>query len=104
MVRKNDFRASGSLNERYEKEVISKEVIRQAFEISEKLKNQCIVFDFLFLNGKPMVVEISYGTTVTAYDQCPGYFDKDLNWHDDHFDHFGMMVEEVIYKNSTCNK
>ncbi len=96
MVRKNDFRASGSGDERYEKELIDEEVVRLAFEIAEKLQTQSLVFDFVFLDGKPLVVEISYGTTVRLIHLFPGYFDKDLNWHEGILDFGKIMVEEVL--------
>ena len=96
MVRKNDFRASGSGEEQLEKELISDEVLKLAFEITELLQAQCLVFDFVLLKDKPLVVEISYGTTVGRYHTYPGYFDKDLNWHDGILDFGKIMVEEVL--------
>ena len=95
MVRKDDFRASGSGIYKAEKENFNEELIRQAFEISEKLRTQCLVFDFVFLNDKPLVLEISYGTR-PAYNVCHGYFDRELNWHEGHFDLGEAMVEEVL--------
>ena len=95
MVRKNDFRASGSGVYRLGEEYIDKEVVRLSFEISEKLHTQCLVFDFVLLNEKPYVLEISYGT-LPNYDICLGYFDKELKWHDGTFDYGGVMVEEVL--------
>ena len=96
MVRKNDFRASGSGEERTEKELISDEVLKLSFEITEMLQAQCLVFDFVLLKDKPLVVEISYGTTVGRYHTYPGYFDKDLNWYDGVLDFGKIMVEEVL--------
>jgi len=98
MVRKNDFRASGSGNIRYEKSNFSDEVIKLGFEIHQKLKGQCTAMDFIFDNGIPKVVEISYGFVPEGYDPCPGFWDKDLNWHDGKFDPYGWMVEEVLKK------
>lgn len=95
-VRKNDFRASGSGEEYYEKEHISDEVLKISFDVTKKLQAQCLVFDFVHDNGKPLIVEISYGTTVDGYDDCIGHFDEDLNWYDGHFDFCGIMVEEVL--------
>jgi len=96
LVRKNDFRASGSGEELVDKELISDEVLKLSFEIAEKLQVQCLVFDYVLLNDKPLVVEISYGTTVGGYDTYPGHFDKELNWHEGTFDIAGLMVEEVL--------
>jgi glutathione synthase/RimK-type ligase-like ATP-grasp enzyme len=95
MVRKNDFRASGSGIEQYGKEHFSNEVIKLAFDISEKLQTQCLVFDFVFLDDKPLLVEISYGTD-GDYDVCLGHYDRNLNWYDSIFDFGKIMVDNVL--------
>jgi glutathione synthase/RimK-type ligase-like ATP-grasp enzyme len=95
MVRKNDFRASGSGIYQTGREHFSDDVIRLAFDVCDKLKTPVLVFDIVFLEGKPLVLEISYGT-MPRYNVCEGYFDKDLNWHDGHFDFGGTMVEDLM--------
>lgn len=95
-VRKNDFRASGSHMRSHDKELISENVLELAFDYANKLKLQCVAFDFIFDQGNPCIVEISYGTTVAAYKQCPGYWDNDLNFHEGKFDFCGWMVDLVI--------
>ncbi len=72
MVRENDFRASGSGSILYEKKYFDDETVRISFEISERIKAQCMTFDFVYLQGNPLVVEISYGFTADAYDACTG--------------------------------
>lgn len=52
--------------------------------------------DFVFENGVPKMVEISYGFAKEVYDPWFGYWDKDLNWHEGKFDPYGWMVEEVL--------
>ena len=96
MVRKNDFRASGSGFILYEKEHFKDETIRKAFEISEKLQVQCMAYDFVFLNEKPLIVEISYGFAQEGYDACTGYWDRDLIWHKGRFNPYGWMVENIL--------
>ena len=96
MVRENDFRASGSGSILYEKEHFNEETVSLAFEVSEKLKDQCMAYDFVYLDGKPLIVEISYGFDMVGYDACTGYWDKDLNWYDGKFNPYGWMVEDVI--------
>lgn len=96
MVRKNDFRASGSGNILYEKNLFNENDIRLAFEIHEKLKSQCTAMDFVYDKGEPKIVEISYGFSPEGYDPCPGYWDKELHWHEGKFDPYGWMVEEVL--------
>lgn len=97
MVRQNDFRASGSGIIIYDKSEIDLKFIELAFSINEKLNSQCIAFDFVVdINGYPLVVEISYGFSIEAYDKCPGYWDKDLNWYQKPFNPQYWMIENLI--------
>ena len=96
MVRKNDFRASGSGLILYEKENFDEETVGIAFEVSEKLKAQCMTYDFVYNEGKPLIVEISYGFATVGYDACPGYWNKDLSWNEGKFNPFGWMVEDLL--------
>jgi glutathione synthase/RimK-type ligase-like ATP-grasp enzyme len=96
MVRKNDFRASGSGFILYEKEHFNNETIQLAFEVSNKLRVQCMAYDFVYLEGKPMIVEISYGFAMKGYDPCTGYWGKNMTWHEGTFNPYGWMVEDLI--------
>lgn len=96
LVRKGDFRASGSGFIFYEKELFDIETLRLSFELAEKLKTQCLVLDYVYKNGQPFVLEISYGFTPEGYDACPGYWDKNLIWHERRFNPYGWMVEHLI--------
>ncbi len=96
MVRENDFRASGSGFIRYEKENFKDEWVQLAFDINEKIQSQSLALDYVFENGNPKVVEISYGFVKEGYDPCVGYWDSNLNWHEGKFDPYGWMVEEVL--------
>jgi glutathione synthase/RimK-type ligase-like ATP-grasp enzyme len=96
MVRKNDFRASGSGFILYEKKHFDDAVVKLAFDISDKLKCQCMAYDFVFLDGSPLIVEISYGFSMTGYDPCPGFWDSNLNWHEGKFNPYGWMIEDLI--------
>lgn len=96
MVREGDFRASGSGNILYSKELFDENIIRLAFTLSEILNSQCVAFDFINSNGKNLIVEISYGFTPAGYDPCPGYWDRKMSWHDGKFNPYGWMVENLI--------
>lgn len=96
MVRKNDFRASGSGTILYDKELFKERDIQLAFEIHNKLNSQCTAMDFVYDKGHPKIVEISYGFDPKGYEGCPGYWDNQLNWHEGRFDPYGWMVEEVL--------
>jgi len=97
LVRHNDFRASGSGILRFGKELFPEGLIKTAFDISDRLKTQCIAMDFLHKEGKPLLVEISFGFPYKKFsEECPGYWDRYLNWHEGKFNPYGWMVENVI--------
>ncbi len=96
-TRQNDFRASGSGNIVYEKNHIDERCVQIAFEVNNKLRSQSVAFDFVFEeNNTPLIIEISYGFAVDAYNLCPGYWDSSLNWHEGKFNPQEWMVEELI--------
>jgi len=97
LVRKNDFRASGSGNIIYHKIDIDERCVKIAFEVNEKIKSQSIAFDFIFdAEHNPLITEISYGFAAEGYDPCEGYWDKDLTWHEGSFNPYGWMVQILL--------
>lgn len=98
-VRANDFRASGSGEIDYDFKKIDKKCLKIAFEVHKKLGSQCTAFDFIFDKDQhPLIVEISYGFSVEAYDSCLGYWDSNLNWNDTKFNPQYWMIENLINK------
>lgn len=97
-TRKGDFRASGSGSIVYDKSQIDERCVQIAFSVNERLDTQSIAYDFVFdPSNNPLIVEISYGYAVAAYDSCEGYWTPDLQWHEgDHFDFCGWMVENLV--------
>lgn len=101
MVRENDFRASGSGSFKYAKEEFDEGCVKIAFDLTKRLKGQCVAFDFVFnRQNQPLVLEISYGFTPSGYDECPGYWDEGLNWQQGKFNPYGWMVDQMIKKSS----
>jgi glutathione synthase/RimK-type ligase-like ATP-grasp enzyme len=99
MVRKNDFRASGSGSIVYSKDEIDIRCVKTAFETSAKLQSQCMAYDFVFdQENAPLIVEMSYGFSPAGYVDCPGYWGEDLTWHEGEFNPYGWMVDLVIDK------
>lgn len=97
LVRDNDFRASGGGKIIYNKAEIDERCVQIAFAVNEKLKAQSIAYDFVFdPDGKPLIVEISYGFDVHAYDLCEGYWDESLNWNAGEFNPQKWMIEEIL--------
>jgi uncharacterized protein Smg (DUF494 family) len=95
-VRKNDFRASGSHMPDYTIDLIDKKALKIAIEVTQKLKLQCGVYDFVHDNGTPKIVEVSYGTSTFPYKLCPGYWDSELNFYEGEFDFCGWIVDAVV--------
>ena len=50
-----------------------------------ELRTKSLDFDFIYdSKNNPYVVEFSYCYVAgDSYDSCPGYWDSDLNWHDE---------------------
>lgn len=96
MVRENDFRASGGGNIIYDYKQVPIETIRISLEICDKLKFDCMTFDYVFKKGQPLIVEFSYGFRAAGYDKCQGYWDLDLNWHEGDFNPYGWMINQVL--------
>ena len=97
MNRKDDFRASGSGFIIYEKDAIDERFVKVSFEYQKKLKAQCIAYDYVLdENNQPLLIEISYGFANAGYDDCPGYWDEQLVWHEGKFNAYGWMVDLIL--------
>ncbi len=81
--RVNDFRASGSGLLQYDIAIFPKSSICLAFTIARALEAQSIAVDLVYESGIAKIVEVSYCfTRGSAYEECHGFFDDALNWHD----------------------
>lgn len=97
MNRENDFRASGSGFILYDRASIDEQFVKVSFEINKKLKAQCVAYDYvLSQRGKPLLIEISYGFANAGYDDCQGYWDEQLQWHEGSFNPYGWMIDMII--------
>jgi glutathione synthase/RimK-type ligase-like ATP-grasp enzyme len=96
MVRRNDFRASGSGDIIYNIDEIPIEAIKLAFEITNKIQANCITYDIVFnAKDEPLILEVSFGFAMLAYDECPGYWDRNLEIHLGQFNPQSWMVDLV---------
>ena len=103
MVRENDFRASGSGNIKYDPQEIPLDCISISFDVSKRMHAQSIALDYVLDdNARPLVVEVSYGFAVHAYDSCPGYWTDDMKWHEEFFIPQEWMLQDIV--KSVCNK
>jgi glutathione synthase/RimK-type ligase-like ATP-grasp enzyme len=97
MNRENDFRASGSGFILYDKDSIDEIFVKAAFDIHDKLKAQCIAYDFVYdEHKKPLLIEISFGFANGGYNDCVGYWDEKMTWHEGKFNPYGWMIELML--------
>ena len=96
-TRKNDFRASGSGLIDYSSDIIDRDMVKIAFEVAEKLKNQSIAFDFVYdQNRNPKIIEICFGFSMRAYDKCEGYWNEKLEFNKGEFNPQFIMIENFL--------
>ncbi len=97
LVRFGDFRASGSGKIIYVGDEIDHNILAIAFKTSESIKSQCMAYDFV-INDKnePLIVEISFAFSMLAYDKCPGFWDRELKWHQSEVDTAEFIIEDFI--------
>ena len=68
-----------------------------AFELSKKLKTQSLGIDFIFdENNNPVIAEMGYGFISKTYSDCKGYWDEQLNWHEEKFYPEDWMIESIL--------
>jgi len=96
--RDGDFRASGSGLIKHNHDLFACKTIKIAFDVADQIGSESLAFDFIYDEiGSPVIVEISYAYAMgAAYDNCPGYWDKDLNWHEDDVDPQRYIIEDFI--------
>lgn len=97
VVRKGDFRASGSGDILYAKEDIDERCIKIAFDCNKKIQSQSIAFDFVFSeSNSPLLVEISYGYSQEVYYSCVGYWDESLNFYPGKVTPVRWIIENLL--------
>lgn len=94
--RKGDFRASGSGVYDVNPDLINIECVRIAFQVAEQVGAQSIAYDFVMDAGIPKIVEISYCFPLGAPDECVGYWDKNLVWHEEPINAEIFMIQDFI--------
>ena len=95
--RDGDFRASGSGVKAYEPELFDKRCIKIAFDIAKRLNSQSLAMDFVMDGNEPKIIEMSYGfITGRFYDDCMGFWDSDLNHHDQKINPQYFIIEDFL--------
>jgi glutathione synthase/RimK-type ligase-like ATP-grasp enzyme len=97
MVRKNDFRASGSGDIDFNPGAIDLKAVKIAFEAAKKIGSQSMAFDFIYDKEKnPVIVEISYGFASFAIGKCPGYWDENLKFTEGSFLPEDLIIRDML--------
>ena len=94
--RKGDFRASGSGISDFDESLIDLNAVKIAFEVAGKLNLQSVAFDFVMDKSQPKIIEVSYCFPMEVADSCPGYWDKQLQWHPAQVNAPYFMIEDFI--------
>lgn len=105
--REGDFKASGSGNMDYLNNNVDKSILKLALEVAKKLKMNSVAYDIVFdKEQNPVIIEITYAYSTSAYEKCPGYWDSNFIWHNGEIGNYSSwMVDEVIKKikkDNTC--
>ena len=93
LVRKGDFRASGSQDFVYDP--IDENVLKIAFDVSKKLGFQVMAFDFIYDQGKPLIIEMSCFFGTKGSGKTKGYYTSDLQWHPGSFNPIEWIIENL---------
>lgn len=93
----NDFRASGSGKIDYNAKEIDTQMVKLAFEATQKIGAQCLAYDFVYdADKKPRIIEICYAFSMKAYDACEGFWDQNLEFHEGKFNPQFFMIENLL--------
>ena len=97
-IRKNDFRASGSGELIFDNTLISVDMVKIAFDIAKKLSLQSVAFDFIVdkRRNRYLIVEMSYAFGFDEGEMEHGYWNENLERHEEKFNPFGWMVENMV--------
>ncbi len=97
-TRENDFRASGSHNNKYDAELIPEGAIDFAFYVAEKLGIQAVALDLVQHKETKefYLIETSYCYGVDDDEFDHGYWAKGAKLHKEEFNGIHWMIEHVI--------
>jgi len=97
MVRKNDFRASGSGNVDWDIKKIDLKSVELAFETSKRIGARCMAYDIIYdQNGSPVIIECCYRFIPSAVFSCSGYWDRSLVFHQGHIWPQDLIIYDTI--------
>jgi len=82
----------------YDKNQFDLNIIKVAFETASSINSQSLTLDFIYdKNNNTKIVELSYAFVQgPVYDNCPGYWDENLKWHDEPVNPQYFIIEDFI--------
>jgi glutathione synthase/RimK-type ligase-like ATP-grasp enzyme len=105
--RPDDFRASGSGNMAFLKiNDVEPSILKLVLDTTIKLKMNSIAYDIVFDSNKnPVIIEITFAYSTNAYEKCPGYWNKNLQWNEGEIGNYsGWMLEKVLQQTKLKNE
>lgn len=99
-IRKGDFRASGGGSFSFDRSLVPDNVIKSAFEISDKLGFQCMGYDYVIdkNSNEGKIVEISYAFSHTVLLGAGGYWNRDLEWFEEPLNIPNEIIDNLLLK------
>lgn len=92
-----DFKSSEFNGIISDKDEIDIRCVEIAFDTAKKMNANSVGFDFIFdKQNNPVIAEMGYGFISSTYQDCEGYWDRELNWHKSSFHPEDWMIEDVI--------
>lgn len=87
-IRRGEFRASGGGDMFFDRNIVPYNVIKSAFQTSDRLGFTCMGYDYVIDkdSNNGLIIEMSYGFSYESLLQAGGYFDREGNWHDEPLD------------------
>ena len=71
--------------------------ISNLIKIAERVGSQSLAFDFVHdLDGQPWMVEVCFGYVAVLVHDCPGHWDRSLNWHAGHIWPQDAILEDLL--------
>jgi glutathione synthase/RimK-type ligase-like ATP-grasp enzyme len=96
-TRPHDFRASGSGRIDWDPTVIDLNCIRLAFMAAAKIRSHCLAFDIIYDTERNLIIlEVSSRFVAELVERCPGYWDRNLTFHQDHMWPQDAILDDVL--------
>jgi glutathione synthase/RimK-type ligase-like ATP-grasp enzyme len=97
-TRPGEFRASGGGTLFYDRNLIDRSIVEEAFNAYDKLQSDCTGLDMIKdpRTNNPVILEVSYGFSHEAQIDADGYYDRNFIWHDEPFNPPRELLKKII--------